>query len=90
MPKPILTDEIIREYKDKEKRLDHQIKEEMKDDTKLIRKYDKLERDLQKKQVHKSRRIENAKRSERNKNINKWILILIILISLLAFAVFKL
>lgn len=90
MPKPILTDEILEKYKEDEKYLDRRIKDEMMDDTKLIRKYDKLEQKLQKKQVNKSRRIENAKRDERDKSMNKWIVILVLLIIALAFAVLKL
>ncbi|OFI49476.1 hypothetical protein BG261_02545 [Floricoccus tropicus] len=90
MPKPILTDEILEKYKEDEKYLDRRIKDEMMDDTKLVRKYDKLEQKLQKKQVNKSRRIENAKRDERDKSMNKWIVILVLLIIALAFAVLKL
>ncbi|OFI45697.1 cell wall synthase accessory phosphoprotein MacP [Floricoccus penangensis] len=90
MPKPILTDEILEKYKDDEKYLDRRIKDEMMDDTKLIKKYDKLEQKLQKNQVNKSRRIENAKRDERDKSMNKWIIILVLLIIALVFAVLKL
>jgi hypothetical protein len=90
MPKPLLTDDIIKDYEEDQEEFDRKLKQEMDDDTKLIKKYDQLERKLEKSSVNKSRRIENAKRSERDKSINKWIFILILMLAFLAFAIFKL
>lgn len=61
MPKPLLTDDIIEDAERKRRRLERSLKEELEQDREISEKYDKLERDLSKNAVYKSRRIENAK-----------------------------
>ena len=62
MPKPLLTDDIIEDAERKRRRLERSLKEELEQDREISEKYDKLERDLSKNAVYKSRRIENASR----------------------------
>lgn len=87
MSKPLLTDDIIEQAKKDKARLEQKLKAEMQEDQELSQKYEKIERDLSKKAVYKSRRIENAKQKQRSKSINKWlwIIILIVVILLAAF-----
>ena len=75
MPKPLLTDDIIEDAKRKRRRLERILKEELEQDREISEKYDKLERDLSKNAVYKSRRIENAKQKKRSSRVNKWLLI---------------
>ena len=75
MPKPLLTDDIIEDAERKRKRLEKILKEELEQDREISEKYDKLERDLSKNAVYKSRRIENAKQKKRSSRVNKCLLI---------------
>lgn len=75
MPKPLLTDDIIEDAERKRRRLERNLKKELENDRELSEKYDKLEQDLTKNAVYKSRRIENAKQKERSSRVNKWLLI---------------
>ncbi|MGM9885972.1 MAG: cell wall synthase accessory phosphoprotein MacP [Lactococcus sp.] len=84
MPRPILTDEIIEEARRNRKHLERHLQEEMEQDEELSEKYSKIEKDLSKKSVYKSRRIENAKQVERSKSVNKWLII----VALFALALF--
>lgn len=83
MPRPILTDEMIEEAKHNKRRLEQNLKMEMENDEVLAKKYEKIEKDLSKQTVYKSRRIENAKQVKRSKSINKWLMIVVFIVIIL-------
>lgn len=89
MPKPLLTDEIIRAAKQNKKRLEQEFAQAKQDDTQLIKKFSSDKKKLAKNQVYKSRRIETQKREERGKKITKSIIILLILLIIVMIVVFK-
>lgn len=89
MPKPLLTDEVIRAAKQNKKRLEQEFAKAKQDDTQLIKKFSSEKNKLAKNQVYKSRRIETQKREERGKKITKSIIILIILLIIVTVIVFK-
>ncbi len=83
MPRPILTDEIIEQAKRDKEQLERNLQREMENDREIAQKYDKIEKDLSKQAVYKSRRIENAKQNQRRKTVNKWLWIVIIVVLVL-------
>lgn len=89
MPKPLLTDEVIRAAKQNKKRLEQEFEKAKQDDTQLIKKFSSEKNQLAKNQVYKSRRIETQKQEERGKKITKSIIILIILLIIVTVIVFK-
>ncbi|MFC4651315.1 cell wall synthase accessory phosphoprotein MacP [Lactococcus nasutitermitis] len=90
MPRPLLTDEIIEQAKQDKERIERELQREMENDREISEKYDKIEQDLSKQAVYKSRRIENVKQQRRSKLINKWLLIvtIIVVIFLIAFILY--
>ena len=84
MAKPLLTDEVIEQARRDKERLEQQLRQEMENDPELAAKYDKIEQDLSKKSVYKSRRIEQAKQRKRGKTINKWLWIVVLIVVILA------
>lgn len=83
MPKPLLTDEIIEKAKREREQLERNLQREMKEDETLAEKYNKIEQKLSKHAVYKSRRIENVKQRERNKKVNKWLWIVVLIVVVL-------
>ena len=83
MPKPLLTDEIIEKAKREREQLERNLQREMKEDETLAEKYIKIEQKLSKHAVYKSRRIENVKQRERNKKVNKWLWIVVLIVVVL-------
>lgn len=106
MGKPLLTDEIIEranrgesfdqtapfsENEDKEatKIIETSPRDELKHEGKGL--FSSLKKEDEKDQmVYKSRRIENAKRSEFQSKLNKVLLVIILLLAILIFAILKL
>lgn len=88
MPKPILTDEIIEKAKRDKARIEEKLQREMENDQELAEKYDRMEKDLSKQSVYKSRRIENVKRQERGKILNKWLTIVTVIVVILGILFF--
>lgn len=89
MPRPLLTDDIIKEAKRNKKRLEQELLQAKQDDTQLIKKFASEKTKLEKKQIYKSRRIESQKREERGKKITRSIIILAILLIVVMIIVFK-
>ncbi len=86
MPRPLLTDDIIEKAKQDKKALERRLQEELERDEEIAQKYDNIEKELSKNSVYKSRRIENAKAQKRGKTINKWLMMVgIVLVLALAF-----
>ncbi|MDR2976829.1 MAG: cell wall synthase accessory phosphoprotein MacP [Streptococcaceae bacterium] len=80
---PLLTDEIVDKAKREREQLEEDIRRGMQEDTRLVRKYDEIERKQQKQAVYKSRRIENVKTKQRGKKLNRYLVILIIILLLM-------
>ena len=80
MPRPILTDDIIEQAKRDRRRLERNLQRELESDQELAEKYDEIERELSKNSVYKSRRIENAKQKNRSKRVNKWLIIVLLIV----------
>lgn len=89
MPRPLLTDDIIKEAKQNQKRLEQELLQAKQDDTQLIKKFASEKTKLEKNQIYKSRRIESQKREERSKKITRSIIILAILLIVVMIIVFK-
>ena len=89
MPRPLLTDDIIKEAKRNKKRLEQDLLQAKQDDTQLIKKFASEKTKLEKNQIYKSRRIESQKREERGKKITRSIIILAILLIVVMIIVFK-
>ncbi|GAX47166.1 cell wall synthase accessory phosphoprotein MacP [Pseudolactococcus reticulitermitis] len=89
MPKPLLTDEMIRQAAREKERLEREFEQARQDDTQLIKQFAPQKAQLEKNQVYKSRRIESQKREERGKKITKYIVILLILLVIITVIVFK-
>jgi hypothetical protein len=89
MPKPLLTDEIIRQAEREKKQLEREIAQARQDDTQLIKKFASQKAKMEKNQIYKSRRIESQKRDERGKKITKYIVILVILLLIVTIIVFN-
>lgn len=81
--RPILTDDIVNQAKRERERLEEDIRRGMQEDTQLVRKYDEIERKQKKQAVYKSRRIENVKTKERGKKLNRYLVILIVILLLM-------
>jgi len=88
MPRPLLTDDIIEKAKQDKKALERRLQEELERDEEIAQKYDNIEKELSKNSVYKSRRIENAKAQKRGKPINKWLMIVVGIVLVLALAFF--
>ena len=88
MPRPLLTDDIIEKAKQDKKALERRLQEELERDEEIAQKYDNIEKELSKNSVYKSRRIENAKAQKRGKTINKWLMIVVGIVLVLALAFF--
>lgn len=88
MPRPLLTDDIIEKAKQDKKDLERRLQEELERDEEIAQKYDNIEKELSKNSVYKSRRIENAKAQKRGKTINKWLMIVVGIVLVLALAFF--
>lgn len=89
MPKPLLTDEMIRQAKRDKARLEAEIAQARQDDTQLIKQFAPQKAKLEKNQIYKSRRIEAQKREARGKKITKYIVILVVLLIIITIIVFK-
>lgn len=89
MPKPLLTDEMIRQAKRDKSRLEAEIAQARQDDTQLIKQFAPQKAKLEKNQIYKSRRIEAQKREARGKKITKYIVILVVLLIIITIIVFK-
>ena len=89
MPRPLLTDDIIKEAKRNQKRLEQELLQAKQYDTQLIKKFASEKTKLEKNQIYKSRRIESQKREERGKKITRSIIILAILLIVVMIIVFK-
>ncbi|GAB2024006.1 cell wall synthase accessory phosphoprotein MacP [Lactovum odontotermitis] len=81
--RPILTDDIVNQAKREREQLEEDIRRGMQEDTQLVRKYDEIERKQKKQAVYKSRRIENVKTKERGKKLNRYLVILIVILLLM-------
>jgi hypothetical protein len=81
--RPLLTDDIVDKAKRDREQLEEDIRRGMQEDTRLVRKYDEIERKQQKQAVYKSRRIENVKVKARGKKLNRYLVILIIILLLM-------
>ncbi|RZI49071.1 cell wall synthase accessory phosphoprotein MacP [Lactococcus kimchii] len=88
MPRPLLTDDIIEKAKQDKKNLEKRLQKELESDSEIAQKYDNIEKELSKNLVYKSRRIENAKAQKRGKLINKWLLIVVLIVALFFVAFF--
>jgi Fe2+ transport system protein B len=88
MPRPLLTDEMIERAKRDRKNLERRLQQELEEDSEISEKYDNIERELSKNSVYKSRRIENAKVKKRGKTVNKWLLIVVLVVAVFVAAFF--
>jgi Fe2+ transport system protein B len=88
MPKPLLTDDIIEKAAQERERLENNLRYELENDREISKKYDEIERKLSKNSVYKSRRIENARQKERSSLVNKWLLIVILIVLVLGVSFF--
>lgn len=89
MPKPLLTDEMIRQAKRDKARLEAEIAQARQDDTQLIKQFASQKAALEKNQIYKSRRIETQKRDARGKKMTKYIVLLVVLLIVITIIVFK-
>lgn len=89
MPRPLLTDDIIKQAEREKERLEQEIAQARQDDTQLIKKFAPEKAKMEKNQIYKSRRIESQKRDERGKKITKYIVILLVLLIIVTIIVFK-
>ncbi|HEN2369393.1 TPA: hypothetical protein U4R30_001866 [Streptococcus agalactiae] len=89
MGKPLLTDDMIERSNRGEKVSGQTILDQ---ETKIISTEDGMEQltDENGKHIYKSRRIENAKRNEFQRKLNLVLFLLLILLALLFYAIFKL
>lgn len=85
MPRPILTDDIVDEARQKREQLEEDIRRGIKENPVISAKYDKEAKQLKKQAVYKSRRIENAKTKARGNKLNLYLVIAILILLALIF-----